>query len=273
MKFNKVNKMLTKSKHGGGGSLDKTGASSKRKCIISGITGIMVGVILTGGITVAAVTLTANQIKYTPSNEKFTATNAEEALDEIYKIAEYEIPADTYFYDSETEGEDIVRYKKVDGKYYLCDKNGKITDENEQDISSLTLIEYTSTTEENLSVGNAGYASGKFYLGSNLSSDSENSKEIIYLGNGTSFDLTSYDGYENFTVDNFILEPVTTALAKVTGSFDHDARVNSIGLTLTKTYSNGKLDAKITVPVRISNNVDAPLNISRNFSVKAYLVY
>jgi len=48
----------------------------------------IIGGVVFGGIGVAAVTLTADQIKYTSSNENFTATNAKDALDEIYKIAE-----------------------------------------------------------------------------------------------------------------------------------------------------------------------------------------
>lgn len=35
---------------------------------------------------VAAITLTANQVKYTPNNEDSTATNAQEAIDELYEM-------------------------------------------------------------------------------------------------------------------------------------------------------------------------------------------
>ena len=51
------------------------------------ITGIICSVIFSG-IGVAAVTLNADKIKYTPISEKYTATNAQEALDEIYNLAE-----------------------------------------------------------------------------------------------------------------------------------------------------------------------------------------
>jgi len=137
-----------------------------RKNRIKGmIIGTIIGGLIFGGIGTAAVTLTAKEIKYTPSNENFAVTNAKEALDEIYKIAEYEIPSDTYFYDSKTQGGDIVRYKKVDGKYYLCDENGKVTNNEEQDISTLELTEYTLTNQTNLSQGKAGFAFGNLYLG------------------------------------------------------------------------------------------------------------
>ena len=84
------------------------------------VLGTFFGVLLTSGIVVTATTLTAKEIKYTPSNEKFTATNAEEALDEIYKIAEYEIPENTYFYEQGSEGDSstIVRYKKENNGYF-----------------------------------------------------------------------------------------------------------------------------------------------------------
>lgn len=49
--------------------------------------GFILGGIFFGGIGVAAITLTAKEIKYTPSNENFTVTNASDAIDELYKIA------------------------------------------------------------------------------------------------------------------------------------------------------------------------------------------
>ena len=149
----------------GGGSLKNSNASSKRKSIISGISGIIIGTIITGGIGVTAVTLSANQIKYSPSDTNFTATNAEEALNEIYKIAEYKIPSDTYFYDSNTSGEDIVRYKKVDGKYYLCDENGIVIKEVEQDISNISLTEYVISGSADINEGKGAFADGKLCLG------------------------------------------------------------------------------------------------------------
>lgn len=33
--------------------------------------------------------------------------------------------------------------------------------------------------------------------------------QVLYLGTGTSFDLSGYVGYENFTAENFIIEPVS----------------------------------------------------------------
>jgi len=48
--------------------------------------GVILGGIIFGGIGVAAITLQANQVKYTPSNSGFNATNAEEALDKLYTM-------------------------------------------------------------------------------------------------------------------------------------------------------------------------------------------
>ena len=132
------------------------------------LTGVTIGGLIFGGIGVAASTLTANQIKYTPSNENFKATNAEEALNEIYKIAEYKIPEDTYFYEEGTEGDSttIVRYKKINNEYFLCDANGIVLEGTDAtDVTSKNLIPYTAENSGNISAGAAGYALGKLYLG------------------------------------------------------------------------------------------------------------
>ena len=41
-----------------------------------------------------------------------------------------------------------------------------------------------------------------------------NNKKMILLGSGTSFDLTSYDAYERFTIDDFIVEIVSASETK-----------------------------------------------------------
>lgn len=50
--------------------------------------GITIGGLIFGGIGVAAITLTASEIKYTPSNELSTATNVKDAMDELYTMSE-----------------------------------------------------------------------------------------------------------------------------------------------------------------------------------------
>ena len=60
----------------------------KRKTIKGIIIGTVLGGIITGGVGVTAVTLTAKEIKYTPSNQTSTATNADEAINELYEMTE-----------------------------------------------------------------------------------------------------------------------------------------------------------------------------------------
>jgi len=197
----------------------------RRKTIKGMLFGTIFGFLIAGGIGVAAVTLQAEQVKYTPSNSNFEAINAKEALDEIYKLAEYEVPTDTYFYDSNTNGENIVRYKKVDGKYYLCDENGKITSEEEQDISTLTLVEYTYLNSSTLNVGSAGFVNENLTLGdgSNLLTNAKTitfTKSFYFTEDGLQAPLSiskeeigckkilglkSYDGqWKGISSDNFI---------------------------------------------------------------------
>lgn len=40
------------------------------------------------GIGVGAITLTAEQIKYSPSNENFDVTNTKDAIDELYLLSQ-----------------------------------------------------------------------------------------------------------------------------------------------------------------------------------------
>ena len=73
----------------GGGKTNLEIVSYGRKNKIKGILiGTILGGIIFGGIGAAAVTLTAEQITYTPSNEEFDVTNAQDALNELYKLSE-----------------------------------------------------------------------------------------------------------------------------------------------------------------------------------------
>jgi len=146
--------------------------------------GFLFGILVSGGVGVAAVTLTAKEISYTPSNEKFTATNAEEALNEIYKIAEYEIPENTYFYEEGTEGnsETIVRYKKINDEYFVCNSYGKVSEgTTATDVTAKKLLPYIATSSNNLSAGTAGFASNYFILG-----DGSDNKASYDLGKSNS---------------------------------------------------------------------------------------
>ena len=76
--------------------------------------------------------------------------------------------------------------------------------------------------------------------------DSAGTKYAIYIGQGTSFNLSSYKGYENFTDSNFLLEPVSFAEKRTTGTTNHDNDMwAGIQYTLVKQYdaSTGSLTA------------------------------
>lgn len=71
------------------------------------------------------------------------------------------------------------------------------------------------------------------------------SSNFVYLGEGTSFDVSSYSGYENFTADNFIVESTSASgSGRGSGSINSGGfsslgmQVNaSCSLTVTKTYN------------------------------------
>lgn len=171
---------------------------------------------ISGGVL--AVKLSAKDIGFTSTHEGWKATNVNDAMNDLYNIGKYEITKDTYFYDSNTIGEEIVRYKKVNGKYYLCDKNGNVTNEEEQDISNITLVEYTGTSEENLSVGKSGFSNSELILGNGTDIDNASSAKLTKTLVGSSsfwfsagwsgsqtftYNCTGIEGYENFTEANF----------------------------------------------------------------------
>ena len=226
------------------------------------LTGLSIGGLIFGGIGVTAVTLTADQIKYTPSNEKFTAKNADEALNEIYKIAEYEIPADTYFYEDGTEGdsETIVRYRKVGEEYFVCDANGIVAEGTvATDISSKTLIEYSSTAAGNLNAGSAGYASNFLLLGDSSDNTayydigfSEGSDQIV---TGT---LTQYFSHTSKTKS-------VTFSTGITGYTYGIAQINLSSVTTSLNDSGAAYGVNTTTSVNVSTgNITFSLNDPSN---------
>lgn len=61
---------------------------TEKKEAVKGLTiGLVLGSIIFSGIGVVAVTLAANQVTYTPSDQSFTATNVKDALDQMYVLA------------------------------------------------------------------------------------------------------------------------------------------------------------------------------------------
>lgn len=77
------------------------------------------------------------------------------------------IPADTYFYESGTEGNaNIVRFKKINGNYYICDAHGAVNGgAGPVDVSQKTLVDYKKAVSANLSAGAAAFSDGHLHLG------------------------------------------------------------------------------------------------------------
>ena len=193
------------------------------------------------------------------------------------------IPTDTYFYEDGTEGENIVRYKKINDEYFVCNENGEVLEGTQvTDVTSKTLIEYTAITASTISAGHAGYAE-ELYLGNgvdNITYVDKNAEILGYnksisLGTGTTFDVTSYENYESFTSDNFIVElksvksANTTSINSESGGNVLDASAIFGGITVKKTYDATTGTLKIT-PTTARLTVQ---NSARNAAATAKIEY
>lgn len=109
-------------------------------------------------------------------------------------------------------------------------------------------------------------------------------KQIIDLGTGASFDVSSYSGYQSFTANNFIIEPssnnVTSFTSNVSGfAFNvgsHQFTVRNV-TSLVKSYnaSNGILTAYINGAVDLTCYPNGWHNVSQGSvrsNVHAYLI-
>ena len=160
-------------------------------------------IMFTSGVVAAK--LSAKDISFTSTTEGWQADNVEDAVNDLYDISKYEITPGTYFYDSNTSGESIVGYKKVDDKYYLCDKYGNLSSNVVQDVSNLSLVEYVGTSEKDLSVGKAGFSNNNLLLGNGNASDGF--KKLVSLNTvGThNIDVSQYiSNYSSKTINNFV---------------------------------------------------------------------
>lgn len=154
-----------------------TSSLIRKKTLKWFVLGIIFGGLIFGGIGVVALTLTANQVSYSPSDTSFNVENVNDALNELYKLS---------------------------------------------------------------------------------STSSSGSFTVIDLGTGRQFNVSSYDGYKNFTKDNFIVEPVGNSSAGVGNNAlqpgtSHKNFWPSGTYKLTKDYdettgilkSSGKLEVKL----------------------------
>ncbi len=81
------------------------------------------------------------------------------------------------------------------------------------------------------------------------------------MGTGTSFNVSSYPGYKNFTTANFICEPVNIS-KYVSVSFSHDGdsggtsgtAYNNASYSFNKTYNASS--GVLTITSRLSSTVD-----------------
>ena len=100
---------------------------------------------------------------------------------------------------------------------------------------------------------------------------------VIDLGTGTSFDVTSYSGYENFTAANFIVEvPNSSRNNGATRDASEAGRIYRAYLQMAKSYSNGILSAYISYGVDKTTSNNSGWNsgyTNSKLNVHAYLVY
>jgi len=154
-------------------------------------------------------------------------------MNEIYKIAEYEVPENTYFYEQGTEGdsETIVRYKKINDEYFICDAYGQVEDgTSATDVTSKILIPYTASSSTNLSAGNAGFASGNLYLG-----DGVNNK--TFYNDGYNAGITFADGRVNTNSTSYS-KGYTDGAANTCRVVNYSRNLNTYAINLAGLQAN-----------------------------------
>ena len=105
---------------------------------------------------------------------------------------------------------------------------------------------------------------------------------MVDLGTGTSFDVSSYPGYQNFTVDNFLVSSVTDASSRQYGTLvkncqdDTGATTSWVdnSLSQTKSYNaaTGILNFSIYSYSYTRSNCGSGAT-GNTSTVHAYLVY
>lgn len=164
------------------------------------------------------------------------------------------IPADTYFYEDGTEGDSatIVRYKKIEGEYYVCDANGTVSEGTAAtDVTSKTLVEYTPTAAGNLSAGSAGYASNSFLLGDG--SDNAAYYDKGYVEGQEKYTIKTYSKSGNnrtFTFD-VALSGYTPIIASLTSANIYSETPNT---AITGSFNLSLSGSTVTVSLSGFNN-------------------
>jgi len=90
-------------------------------------------------------------------------------------------------------------------------------------------IEY-SPTDSSWEVSNVNEAINSLYSNLTELENIKNTDAYISLGTGTSFDVSSYAGYQNFTIDNFMIKINNVAIVAIqTDSNSHNRSYNYSG--------------------------------------------
>lgn len=106
------------------------------------------------------------------------------------------------------------------------------------------------------------------------------SGKVIDLGTGTSFDVSSYSGYQNFTVNNFLIIPSVSKSGSARGGGTEEGSYGhtlSTSTTLTPSYnaSTGVYQVKCRLYAHAqfrNHSGDSTYDNTTDVSVHAYLI-
>ena len=98
-------------------------------------------------------------------------------------------------------------------------------------------------------------------------------RTVIYLGNSNSYNLNNYEGYQDFTIDNFLIEVISTSTS---GYANDNVGSFSVPCNVTKTYDSSTGDLSISGVSNVwrkavSGGYASTVNAS--ISYKVYLIY
>lgn len=92
---------------------------------------------------------------------------------------------------------------------------------------------------------------------------------VIDLGTGTSFTVTQYAGYQNFTADNFIVGVISAPFVR-TDYPGNDRYASAAGFTLAKSYNPST--GMLTVSGASQTIAAMTVSTTQYLVVRAYLV-
>lgn len=127
------------------------------------------------------------------------------------------------------------------------------------------------------SEGNYGYYKYDETAGADTLVPFKSGKQVVYLGAGTSFNVSSYEGYQNFTTDNFIVGANSGHSSQgASGKYTCNPKIE--GFTISKSYnaSSGVLSITgnyQTAGTVYTNSGSWCQTVTQTMSCFAYLVY